>query len=375
MSRVLALTQQLISCPSLTPNDAGCQQIIADRLKKIGFHIEPMRFENVDNLWARYGTESPLMVFAGHTDVVPTGPLDAWNSDPFQPTLREEYLYGRGATDMKSGLAALVVAAEDFIQKNPRFNGSIAFLITSDEEGPSIHGTKKVVEALVNRNEKMDYCIIGEATSETNLGDQVRVGRRGSLHGKLTVYGKQGHVAFPHLADNPIHKALNALHELTQTTWDEGNKFFPPTTLQISNIHAGTGALNVVPGKLEVDFNFRFGTAVTLEALQTRVRKILEKHELNFDLKWNLSGEPFLTKKGKLITAVVAAIKAITTLDPRLSTGGGTSDGRFIAPTGTEVVELGPCNTSAHHVNEHVRITDLEKLAEIYHHILEKIFL
>ncbi len=368
---VLELTKQLISCASVTPDDAGCQKIIATRLKKLGFHLEPMRFGDVDNLWARLGSTSPLIVFAGHTDVVPTGLLDTWNTDPFTPTEREEFLYGRGATDMKSGLAAMIVAAEQFIQKNPDFSGSIGFLITSDEEGPSIDGTKRVIAALEQRNEKIEYCIIGEATSDKYLGDQVRVGRRGSLGGKLTIFGKQGHVAFPHLASNPIHLATSALHELTTTTWDQGNESFPPTSFQISNIHSGTGALNVIPGQLCIDFNFRFSTALKPEEIQERVTRILEKNKLSFDLQWNLSGLPFLTKRGKLISAVQTAIKDMTSLDTNLSTGGGTSDGRFIAPTGTEVVELGPCNTSAHHVNEHVRISDLEKLSAIYQRILQ----
>jgi len=370
----LKLTKQLISCASLTPNDAGCQPIIAERLKKCGFKIESLRFEDVDNLWARYGTKSPLMVFAGHTDVVPTGPLTAWDSDPFKPTERKEFLYGRGATDMKSGLAAMIVAAENFIAENPTFPGSIAFLITSDEEGPSINGTKKVVELLESRQEKIDYCIVGEATSEEQLGDQVRVGRRGSLSGKLIVLGKQGHVAFPHRADNPIHSSAQTIFELTKEVWDEGNEFFPPTTFQISNIHSGTGALNVIPGTIEIDFNFRYGTTLTVEKIQQRVTKILEKNKLNFDLQWNNSAQPFSTKKGKLIAAVQQSIKTITGLEPNLSTGGGTSDGRFIAPTGAEVVELGPCNSSAHHVNEHVRISDLEKLTQIYQKILSEIF-
>lgn len=375
MSEVLELTQQLIACPSITPNDAGCQELIATRLKRAGFNVESLRFGDVDNLFARFGTVEPLLVFAGHTDVVPTGPLDAWDAHPFTPTLREEFLYGRGATDMKSGLSAMIVAAENFIVKHPQFKGSIAFLITSDEEGPSIHGTKKVIETLEKRQEKIQYAIVGEATSENFLGDQVRVGRRGSLHGKLFVLGKQGHVAFPDKANNPIHQALMAIHDLCKEKWDEGNEFFPATTFQISNIHAGTGALNVIPGKLEIDFNFRFGTASTVENLKKRVTHILEKHQLNFDLQWDVSAEPFLTKKGKLISATQKAIKAITDLDVRLSTGGGTSDGRFIAPTGAEVVELGPCNTSAHHVNEHVRISDLEKLPMIYEKVLEEIFL
>ncbi len=374
MSPTLALTQDLISRPSITPDDAGCQELISQRLKKLGFNIEPMRFNQVDNLWARRGTESPLIVFAGHTDVVPPGPLDAWTTPPFEPQIRDGLLYGRGAADMKSGLAAMVIAVENFLQKNSHFTGSIAFLITSDEEGISIDGTKRVVETLMQRNEKIDYCIIGEATSNNLTGDQIRVGRRGSLSGKLKIFGKQGHVAFPHLAKNPIHLVAPALQELTTTTWDEGNDYFPPTTFQISNLHAGTGANNVIPGHLEMQFNFRFSTAVTVEELQQRVTTILEKNKLEFDLQWNYSGQPFLTQQGKLIHTVQQAIQDITGLDTVLSTGGGTSDGRFIAPTGTEVIELGPCNASVHQINEHVRVADLDILTKIYERVLELLF-
>jgi succinyl-diaminopimelate desuccinylase len=375
-SPTLELVEQLIRCPSITPNDAGCQTIISERLKKLNFKMESMRFGDVDNLFARHGTNAPLLVFAGHTDVVPTGSLTAWHSDPFQPTIRDEFLFGRGAADMKSGLAAMIVAAEQFIQKNPTYSGSIGFLITSDEEGPTnLNGTQKVVEELVKRQEKMDYCIIGEASSDQLLGDQIRVGRRGSLSGKLIIYGQQGHVAFPHLAKNPIHLAASALQELTTTEWDQGNAFFPATTFQISNIHAGTGALNVIPGTLEILFNFRFSTVVTAEELKQRVMTILEKYSLSFDCEWTLTGKPFLTKKAKLITAVQQSIKELTQLDTILSTGGGTSDGRFIAPTGTEVIELGPCHASVHQANEHVKVTDLELLTKLYERILELIFL
>lgn len=372
-SATLKLTEELIHCASVTPDDAGCQTIIAKRLTELGFHIEPMRFGEVDNLWARYGTQAPLLVFAGHTDVVPPGPLDAWNSDPFIPVVREEFLYGRGAADMKSGLAAMIIAAERFITENPSFPGSIGFLITSDEEGPSINGTRKVIETLTTLNEKIDYCIIGEASSNHLLGDQIRVGRRGSMGGKLTVFGKQGHVAFPHLANNPIHAVAKALADLTSEIWDQGNEFFPATSFQISNIHSGTGALNVIPGILEIHFNFRFSTAVTPTELQTRVTKILEHYELQFELQWDLSAQPFLTKKAKLVSATQSAIKEITGLNTKLSTGGGTSDGRFIAPTGAEVIELGPINASVHQVNEHVKIADLEKLTLIYQQIIVKL--
>ena len=370
----LELTKELIQRPSVTPNDAGCQEIILKKFISLGFHIEKMLFGDVENLWARHGKEGPLLVFAGHTDVVPPGPLTNWTTPPFEPNVRDGFLYGRGAADMKSGLAAMIIAAENFIKQNPNYPGSIAFLITSDEEGPSINGTQKVIETLVNRGEKIDYCVIGEASSDKLLCDQIRVGRRGSLGGKLTIHGKQGHVAFPHLANNPIHAAAAALHELTSQTWDQGNEFFPPTTFQISNIHSGTGAANVIPGVLEILFNFRFSTAVTVEELQQRVGKILEKSNLNFDLQWNVSGQPFLTKKGKLIAAVTQSIKELTGLEPVLSTGGGTSDGRFIAPTGAEVIELGPCNASVHQINEHVSVEDLEVLTRIYQTILEKIF-
>jgi succinyl-diaminopimelate desuccinylase len=373
MSATLELTEALIRCRSVTPNDGNCQKIIAERLKKLSFHIEHMRFQDVDNLWARHGNQGPLFVFAGHTDVVPPGPIEAWLSDPFTPEIRKGFLFGRGAADMKSGLAAMIIAAENFIKNHPNYHGSIGFLITSDEEGPSLHGTKKVVEVLKNRNEIMDYCIIGEASSHTRLGDQIRVGRRGSLHGKLTIFGKQGHVAFPDLAKNPIHVFAKALHELTKEKWDEGNEFFPATTFQISNIHAGTGAANVIPGTLEGVFNFRFSPTLTIEDIQQRVVHILEKNQLNFDLQWEVSGLPFLTKQGKLITATKDAIADILGIDPILSTGGGTSDGRFIAPLGTEVIELGPCNASVHQVDECVRVEDLDVLTKIYEKILENI--
>jgi succinyl-diaminopimelate desuccinylase len=372
----LELLKQLIACPSITPDDAGCQTLIIDRLKKLNFKIESFRFENVDNLWARHGTQSPLIVFAGHTDVVPPGPASEWQSNPFIPLEREGFLYGRGAADMKGGLAAMIVAVEKFIQKHPSYSGSIGFLITSDEEGPTnANGTKKVVEELIRRNEKINYCVVGEASSEKLLGDQIRIGRRGSLSGKLTIHGTQGHVAFPHLANNPIHAAATALVELTMAQWDQGNEFFPPTTFQISNLHAGTGAGNVIPGTLDLSFNFRFSPAVTVDELQQRVAEILMNKSLDFDLKWNLSGLPFLTQQGKLISVAQEAIKDITQLNTQLSTGGGTSDGRFIAPTGAEVIELGPINESIHKVNENTSIADLEKLTRIYERILEKLFL
>lgn len=374
MSETLSLAKELIRRPSITPNDLGCQLLIAERLHKLKFHIEHMQFGEVNNLWARFGTHAPLVVLAGHTDVVPPGPLDAWSKDPFEPYVHDGLLYGRGAADMKGGLSAMIVAAEKFMQKNPTFKGSLAFLITSDEEGPTnLHGTQRVIAELVNRGEKIDYCLIGEASSNKKVGDQIRVGRRGSLGGKLTIHGKQGHVAFPELAQNPIHLFAAALDELTKTTWDSGNEYFPATSFQISNIQSGLGALNVIPPNLQAFFNFRFSTASTAETLQKRVALILKKYGLNFDLQWDLTGHPFLTASGVLINAVQTAIQTIVQVDPILSTGGGTSDGRFIAPTGAEVVELGPCSASVHQADEHVSVIDLEKLTSIYQLVLEKL--
>ncbi len=374
MMNVIELTKQLISCPSVTPDDAGCQAIISDYLNKAGFHCESMRFHEVDNLWARYGNAEPLLVFAGHTDVVPTGPEADWTSQPFSPDIRVGKLYGRGACDMKGSLAAMVVAAARFVKQNPQFKGSIAFLITSDEEGPAIHGTEKVIETLQKRGEKIQYCIIGEPGSDTKLGDQIRVGRRGSLHGKLMIEGKQGHVAHPHLAVNPIHQCLLALDNLAKTVWDNGSEHFPATTFQITNIHAGTGAANVIPGHVEVLFNLRHSTALTTSQIERQIEKILHDHHLTFKLEWRIGGHPFLTQQGKLITAVRHAIHKLTGIDTKLSTGGGTSDGRFIAPTGAEVVELGVSHATAHQVDECVDVNDLEKLPAIYQEILSTIF-
>jgi len=370
---VLELTKQLISCPSLTPDDAGCQAILIDRLQQMGFVCETFSFGDVTNLWARLGLSEPLLVFAGHTDVVPTGPEADWSSQPFMPELREGYLFGRGASDMKAALAAMIVACENFLAQSPQFSGSIAFLITSDEEGPAINGTQKVIEVLQKRNEKINYCVIGEPSSEHQLGDQIRVGRRGSLHGKLIIHGKQGHVAHPHLAKNPIHLALLALHELAQMEWDRGNEIFPPTTFQMTNVHGGTGATNVIPGHLEILFNFRYSTAVTPEQLQERTEKILEQHGLHYDLEWKTSALPFFTARGRLIQATQQAIKEVTQLETRLSTGGGTSDGRFIAATGAEIVELGVSHATAHQVDECVRVDDLAMLADVYGLILRKL--
>ena len=369
-SDTLELSLQLLRQPSVTPIDHNCQQIMAERLAKIGFKIENMRFEDVDNLWARRGTEGPVFCFAGHTDVVPTGSLDAWHCDPFAPKIHDGKLYGRGTADMKTALAAMVVASERFVQKHPDHKGSIAFLITSDEEGPSINGTVKVVETLEARQEKMTWCLVGEPSSTHQLGDIVKNGRRGSLNGVLTIQGKQGHVAYPHLAENPIHSASKAIHELCETVWDNGNEYFPATSFQISNIQAGTGATNVIPGTLTVTFNFRYSTEVTAEILKQRVFEILDRHQLNYSIDWTLSGLPFLTPVGELVNAAKTAIKKVTNVDTQLSTSGGTSDGRFIAPTGAQVLELGVLNATIHQVNEHVDVADLEPLAEIYEQIL-----
>ena len=365
------LSLQLLRQPSVTPVDHNCQNLMAERLEKIGFKIETMRFDDVDNLWARKGTEAPVFCFAGHTDVVPTGNLDAWNTDPFVPEIRDGKLYGRGSADMKTALAAMVVASERFVAKHPDHKGSIAFLITSDEEGPSINGTVKVVETLEARQEKMTWCLVGEPSSTHKLGDIIKNGRRGSLNGVLTVKGKQGHVAYPHLAINPIHTASKVIAELCETVWDHGNEYFPATSFQISNIQAGTGATNVVPGNMTVTFNFRYSTEVTADQLKTRVLEILDQHQVDYEIEWTLSGLPFLTPVGELVNAARQAIRNVTGVETELSTSGGTSDGRFIAPTGAQVLELGVLNATIHQINEHVDVADLEPLAEIYEQILE----
>jgi len=372
-SATLDLSLELLRQPSVTPIDHNCQNIMADRLAQVGFNIEHMRFEDVDNLWARRGTQDPVFCFAGHTDVVPTGSLQAWETDPFQPEIRDGKLYGRGAADMKTALAAMVVATERFVKKHPDHKGSIAYLITSDEEGPSINGTVKVIEMLEARQEKITWCLVGEPSSTAQLGDIIKNGRRGSLNGVLTVQGKQGHVAYPHLARNPIHLAAAAIDELCQTIWDEGNQYFPATTFQISNIHSGTGATNVVPGTLEVTFNFRYSTEVTAEILKQRVIDLLNRHGLDYHIDWTLSGLPFLTPVGELVNAAKHAIQKVTGTKSQLSTTGGTSDGRFIAPTGAQVLELGVLNASIHQINEHVNVADLEPLAEIYEEMLTKL--
>lgn len=372
-SPVLALTIDLIRRPSVTPADEGCQQLMADRLAAQGFAIESMFFEDTLNLWARRGQGKPLFCFAGHTDVVPTGPLAQWHSDPFEPQIRDGMLYGRGTADMKGSLAAMVIATERFLAKYPDPKFDIAYLITSDEEGPFINGTKRVIEVLEARQEKIRWCLVGEPSSSQQLGDVIKNGRRGSLTGYLKVIGVQGHVAYPHLVDNPIHRAAPALAELSQQIWDHGNTYFPATSFQISNIHAGTGATNVVPGELELTFNFRYSTEVTAEQLQQRVTEILQRHQLNYQLDWILNGLPFLTESGALVAAVVAAVEEIQHFTPTLETSGGTSDGRFIAPTGAQVLELGPCNGSIHKINEHVRVADLETLTDVYTLMLEKL--
>lgn len=365
-SPVLALAKELISRQSVTPADAGCQDLMIERLKALGFEIESMVFEDTTNFWARRGTQSPLFVFAGHTDVVPAGPLSQWHTPPFEPTVIDGFLHGRGAADMKGSLACMIVAVERFIAEHPDHQGSIGFLITSDEEGPFINGTVRVVETLMARNELIDMCIVGEPSSTLAVGDVVKNGRRGSITGDLKVKGTQGHVAYPHLANNPVHKALPALAELAATQWDEGNAYFPPTSFQIPNLQAGTGASNVIPGEFDVQFNFRFSTEPTDEEIKRRVHSVLDAHGLDYDVKWTLSGQPFLTDTGELLAAVVAAVEEVNHQAPALLTTGGTSDGRFIAQMGAQVVELGPVNATIHKVNECVRIADLEKLTDMY---------
>lgn len=372
MSSTLQLAKELISRSSVTPDDAGCQEILIEHLQAMGFQIERLSFAEVTNFWAQLGNSGPLLVFAGHTDVVPTGPLQDWDFPPFSPTEKNGLLYGRGAADMKGSLAAMITACERYLsEEQPR--GSIGFLITSDEEGPAINGTTKVMDWLSDRSIDIDYCIVGEPSSSEVLGDTVKVGRRGSLNGTLSIKGIQGHVAYPQLAENPIHKALLPLAELSNETWDSGNDSFPPTTFQISNVASGTGAVNVIPDTLNVAFNFRFSTEVTADLLQRRVESILDKSKLNYTLDWTLSGNPFLTESGRLIDATAQSIKELRGIDTLLSTSGGTSDGRFIAPTGTQVVELGPCNQTIHKVNEHVCIDDLENLSLLYCEIMKKL--
>jgi succinyl-diaminopimelate desuccinylase len=366
MSATLELTENLIRRASVTPSDEGCQALIAERLERAGFRIERLRFGNVDNLWARHGDAAPLLCFAGHTDVVPTGPLEEWHSNPFSPEIRDGMLFGRGAADMKSGLAAMVTASETFVAANPKHRGSIAFLITSDEEGPSVDGTKRVVETLIARNEPIQWCIVGEPSSEYRIGDTVKIGRRGSLSGRLTVHGIQGHVAYPQSADNPVHRFAPALAELAARVWDNGNEHFQPTSFQVSNIAAGTGAPNVIPGELKARINLRYSPVQTLAGLQRSVEQILERHHVKYTLEWYVSGEPFYTPPGALSKAVSEAVRSVTGEAPAFSTGGGTSDGRFIAPMGAEVIELGVCNRTIHKVNENVGVAEIDVLHHMY---------
>ena len=372
---VIDLLCDLIQRRSITPEDAGCQALMSERLERLGFTCETMLFNDVTNLWARRGTTSPVLCFAGHTDVVPPGDEQEWSTDPFEPTFKDGYLYGRGSADMKSGLAAMIVALEDFLGEHPDYAGSIALLITSDEEGRARDGTLRVVNALAERDEHIDWCVLGEPSSQHKLGDIVRVGRRGSLSGMLTVRGIQGHVAYPQLADNPIRRFAPVLAELHDIVWDDGNEFFPPTSFQVVDVRAGIGAPNVTPGELTARFNFRYSTEWTHESLQEKVHSVFNAHDIEYELKWHLSGEPFLTQPGKLINAVHEAVTECTGATPELSTGGGTSDGRFISPAGTDVVELGPVNASIHKIDEHVKVADVVTLTGMYKRVMELMLL
>lgn len=374
ISPTLELAIDLMSRPSVTPEDAGCQELMIKRLEAIGFHVEKMPFGDVKNFYAKRGTSGPNLCFAGHTDVVPTGPLDQWKVPPFEPKIIDGILYGRGAADMKGSLASMIIAVENFIEKHPNHDGQISFLITSDEEGPFVDGTTRVVDTLIERKETVDWCIVGEPSSTNQLGDIIKNGRRGSFSGDLTVHGKQGHVAYPHLAINPIHLAAPALDELANTHWDNGNDFFPPTSFQISNIHSGTGATNIVPGALHAQFNFRFSSELNFDKLKEKVLFILEKHKLNYDIKWTYNGLPFLTRPGELVDAMVKSIQTELNITPELSTTGGTSDGRFIAKMGTQVVELGPINATIHQINEQVDAESLNQLSRVYEGILINLF-
>ncbi len=370
MSDTLTLLKDLVRRESVTPEDAGCQDVLVERLSKLGFKEERLNFDDTQNIWLRRGETKPLLTFLGHTDVVPPGPLDRWDSPPFEPTIRDGKLYGRGTADMKGGVACFITALERFIAKHPEHQGSIALMITSDEEGIATNGVVKVVEVLEKRNEKIDWCLVGEPSSDKKLGDVIRVGRRGSLCAKLTVHGIQGHVAYPEIAENPIHAFAPALKELTDEVWDKGNAFFPPTSLQVSNINSGTGAENIIPGELEIQFNLRFCTELDEETIKRRTTAIFDKYNFKYDLQWRLSGNPFLTEGGALIDAAHTAIKKVTGFETMDDTGGGTSDGRFIAPTGAEVIELGPLNESIHKINENVGVEDLEVLSDIYEAML-----
>ena len=373
MSQTLELTQNLMARRSVTPADEGCQEVMIGRLEAAGFRIERLRYGSVENFWATRGAGAPVFCFAGHTDVVPTGPLEEWRSDPFQPAVRDGFLFGRGAADMKSGLAAMVTATEEFVASHPKHKGSIAFLITSDEEGPSVDGTKRVIETLAARKERIDWCIVGEPSSEQAIGDTIKVGRRGSFSGRLTVHGVQGHVAYPHLAENPVHTLAPALAELTTRVWDQGTEHFQPTTFQVSNLNAGTGAPNVIPGELKARFNLRYSPVQTQDGLRDIVEGVLRKHGVRFTIEWYVSGEPFYTSPGVLSDAVGAAVFDVVGIRPKLSTGGGTSDGRFIAPLGAQVVELGVVNSTIHKVNECVRVEEIDVLHRMYFNTLRNL--
>lgn len=366
----ISLAQELIQKASVTPNDDGCQEILISRLIKAGFDCEKLNFADVSNFWAKRGTSSPCLVFVGHTDVVPPGPLEQWEHQPFSATIENDMLYGRGAADMKGSIAAMLVACENFVKENPQHKGSIAWLITSDEEGPNIHGTRKVVDVLQQRGEKIDYCLVGESSSEQQIGDTIKVGRRGSLSGILKIKGKQSHIAYPLQADNAIHRSLPFLNELTAIQWDKGNEVFPATSLQISNIHAGTGANNVIPGEIIINFNLRYSPEVTIEEIKTKIQQLLEQHKISYKLDWHHSGEPFFTQAGKLVDACRSAIEKHTGVTPKLSTSGGTSDGRFFAKMNCQIVEFGPLNQTIHQINEHINVLDLITLTKIYQNIL-----
>ncbi|MEZ8649921.1 succinyl-diaminopimelate desuccinylase [Vibrio splendidus] len=373
-SPTLALAKDLISRQSVTPEDAGCQDLMIERLKALGFEIEVMVFEDTTNFWARRGTDAPLFAFAGHTDVVPAGPIEQWHTKPFEPTIVDGFLHGRGAADMKGSLASMIVAVEQFIAKHPDHTGSIGFLITSDEEGPFINGTVRVVEALMARGENIDMCIVGEPSSTEYVGNVVKNGRRGSITGDLTIKGTQGHVAYPHLANNPVHSSLLAINELATTEWDKGNDYFPPTSFQIPNVSAGTGASNVIPGEFNVQFNLRFSTELNNDIIVERITNTLDKYDFEYDLKWTFNGDPFLTDAGSLLDAIVDAVGHVNDVKPALLTTGGTSDGRFIARMKGQVVELGPVNATIHKVNECVKVADLEKLTDMYERTLVNLF-
>jgi len=370
---VLELARELVRRPSVTPEDAGCQALMMDRLERIGFEVEPMRFGEVENFWARKGHTGPVLCFAGHTDVVPTGPLEAWRHDPFEAVVADGQLWGRGAADMKASLAAMVVACEEFIAEHPEHAGSIAFLITSDEEGPAQDGTRAVIETLEARAEKIDWCLVGEPSSRERLGDMLRIGRRGSLSGDLVISGVQGHVAYPESAVNPLHKLAPVMAELVQLEWDAGNEAFPPSSFQLTNLHAGTGFRNVIPGSAELKFNIRYSTEQSFEGLQQRIHELLDRHDLDYRISWRDAGRPFVTPPGAFLEAVREVVREVAGVDPELSTGGGTSDGRFIAPTGAAVVELGPINASIHKIDERVAIADLEPLKDLYLGVLRRL--